>query len=367
MAFVPKYAFLVNWIKDQILHGDLHFGDRLYSENELCSIFGISRQTVRQAIGILEQEKVVSRRRGSGTYVTWQKKTTRSGTKKIGVISTYVGEYIFMDILHGIESVLSANGYATQISFTHNRVENERRALRSMLDNDVDGIIVEPTKSGLPNPNIRIYDEFRARNIPVLFFNAKYPGLDFPVVCLDDVVAGEMATSFLIGKGHKKIAGVFQCDDIQGLLRYQGYIQALEKNGIEINSHRIFWFATEDIDDIATYPDRIMKRIKDCSAVCCYNDQIAVKVIKILEQHGISVPDNISVTGIDNSNLAELSVPPLTSVYNPVSLLGETAAKNLLALIEDPSFDAEVLFRPVIVERSSVSDYADTVVLSKSI
>lgn len=361
MAFVPKYAFLVNWIKDQILHGDLHFGDRLYSENELCSIFGISRQTVRQAIGILEQEKVVSRRRGSGTYVTWQKKTTRSGTKKIGVISTYVGEYIFMDILHGIESVLSANGYATQISFTHNQVENERRALRSMLDSDVDGIIVEPTKSGLPNPNLSMYDEFRSRNIPVLFFNAKYPELDFPVVCLDDVAAGEMVTSFLIGKGHTKIAGIFQCDDIQGMLRYEGYIQALEKNNIEINSQRILWFSTEDIDELSLYPERIMKRIKDCSAVCCYNDQIAVKVIKVLEKNDISVPDDISVTGMDNSTLAELCIPPLTSVYNPVSLLGETAAKNLLALIEDSSFNAEVLFRPVIIERSSVAVHTQSV------
>ena len=360
MAFVPKYAFLVNWIKDQILHGDLHFGDRLYSENELCSIFGISRQTVRQAIGILEQEKVVSRRRGSGTYITWQKKAARTGTKKIGVISTYVGEYIFMDILHSVESVLSANGYATQISFTHNQVENERRALRAMLDNDVDGVIVEPTKSGLPNPNLGIYEEFRVRDIPVLFFNAKYPGIDFPVVCLDDVVAGETAASFLISKGHTKIAGVFQCDDIQGMLRYKGYIQALEKNGIEINSHHVFWFATEDIKDISAYPERIINRFKDCSAVCCYNDQIAVKIIKLLEQNGISVPGDISVTGIDNSALAELSVPPLTSVYNPVSLLGETAAKNLLSLIEDPSFDAEVLFRPVIVERASVAAYSGT-------
>lgn len=359
MAFVPKYAFLVNWIKDQIRHGDLNFGDRLYSENELCSIFGISRQTVRQAIGILEQEKVVSRRRGSGTYIIWRKRSSRESTKKIGVVSTYVSEYIFMDILHGIESVLSANGYATQISFTQNRVENERRALRSMLESDVDGVIIEPTKSGLPNPNIRIYDEFRMRNIPVLFFNAKYPDLDFPVVSLDDVAAGETATSFLIGKGHSHIAGIFQCDDIQGMLRYKGYIQALEQNGIEVNSQRILWFSTEDIDDISDYPERIMKRVKNCTAVCCYNDQIAVKTIKVLEQNGLSVPKDVSVVGIDNSTLSELCAPPLTSVYNPVSLLGETAAKNLLALIEDPSFDAEILFNPVIVERSSVRDLGD--------
>ena len=147
MAFVPKYAFLVNWIKDQILHGDLNCGDRLYSENELCSIFDVSRQTVRQAIGILEQEGVVTRRRGSGTYILWRKTHGRTGTKKIGVISTYVGEYIFMDILRAVESVLSGQGYVTQVSFTRNDPENERRALRSMLDSDVDGVIVESNTS----------------------------------------------------------------------------------------------------------------------------------------------------------------------------------------------------------------------------
>lgn len=357
MAFVPKYAFLVNWIKDQILHGDLNCGDRLYSENELCSIFDVSRQTVRQAIGILEQEGVVTRRRGSGTYILWRKTHGRTGTKKIGVISTYVGEYIFMDILRAVESVLSGQGYVTQVSFTRNDPENERRALRSMLDSDVDGVIVEPTKSGLPNPNLDFYTEFRKRGIPVLFFNAKYPELDFPVVSLDDAAAGEIAASFLIGNGHRDIAGIFQCDDIQGKLRYKGYMKALSENGIAINSRRILWYATEDISELTRYPDRILRRLECCSAVCCYNDRIAVSVIDVLKQNGRSVPGDMSVVGIDNSSLADLCSPPLTSVYNPAALLGETAAKNLLAMIENPDFDAQVLFRPVMVERASVSVY----------
>ena len=235
--------------------------------------------------------------------------------------------------------------------------ENERRALRSMLDSDVDGVIVEPTKSGLPNPNLDFYTEFRKRGIPVLFFNAKYPELDFPVVSLDDAAAGEIAASFLIGNGHRDIAGIFQCDDIQGKLRYKGYMKALSENGIAINSRRILWYATEDISELTRYPDRILRRLEGCSAVCCYNDRIAVSVIDVLKQNGRSVPGDMSVVGIDNSSLADLCSPPLTSVYNPAALLGETAAKNLLAMIENPDFDAQVLFRPVMVERASVSVY----------
>ena len=82
-----------------------------------------------------------------------------------------------------------------------------------------------------------------------------------------------------------------------------------------------------------------------------------MSVIDVLKQNGRSVPGDMSVVGIDNSSLADLCSPPLTSVYNPAALLGETAAKNLLAMIENPDFDAQVLFRPVMVERASVSVY----------
>ena len=67
----PKYAYLVNWIKQEIKGNQLVAGERFYSETELAEKFQMSRQTVRQAVGILEQAGYLERRRGSGTYVSY--------------------------------------------------------------------------------------------------------------------------------------------------------------------------------------------------------------------------------------------------------------------------------------------------------
>jgi len=353
---LPKYMALVGWVKDQIIGNHLPYGEKFYSENEIGEMFGVSRQTVRQAIGILEQEGFVERRRGSGTYVVYGSRKSRQPTMNIGVISTYLDSYIFPAIIKGIDLVLAGQGYTMQLVLTHNKVENETRALTTMLEKDVDGIIVEPTKSGLPNPNTALYGEIRARKIPLLFFNAYYPGMDFPHVSLNDRAAGQMAARCLIRAGHRKIAGMFQSDDLQGHLRYAGYVDALTEAGIEVNSGNILWFVTEDIPYLAEDFHRIERCLRDCTGMVCYNDQIASGIVPELRKNGILIPDMLSVTGIDNAEIAALCEVPLTTVAHPMEKLGETAARNILRLIADPLFDATIEFDPRLVRRSSVRE-----------
>lgn len=351
---LPKYQALVNWIRKQVVENRLKHGEKFYSENELSAMFGISRQTVRQAVGILEQEGFVERRRGSGTYVSYNAPPERRKTMNIGVISTYLDDYIFTSIIRGVETVLTEQGYTMQLMFTHNRVENETRALETMLDKAVDGIIVEPTKSGLPNPNLDLYGRIHEEKIPLVFFNAYYPGVPFPHVCLDDRGAGRMAAETLIEKGHRSIAGIFQSDDRQGHLRYAGYVDALRAGGLELHSEHTLWYTTEDFSYIDEDFQRILRCIQDCTGLVCYNDQLAFRLVGNLRRSGISVPGDLSVVSIDNSDLAAICEVPLTSVVHPMDRLGRRAAENLLRLIADPGFEATTEFAPKLVERASV-------------
>ena len=83
-------------------------------------------------------------------------------------ISTYVDSYIFPPVVRGIERVLSKRGYTTQIAFTGNRVSREQDILNNLIDKDIiDGLIVEPAKSALPNPNLHYYQELKERGIPI--------------------------------------------------------------------------------------------------------------------------------------------------------------------------------------------------------
>lgn len=351
---IPKYQLLVNWVKEKVNQNELLPGDRLKSENELAAEFGMSRQTVRHALGNLEQEGILECRQGSGNYITNVSLNRKNGTKNVVIISTYLNAYIFPNIIEGMEEVLSREEYGVQIAFTHNKVENERNVLNKILaDMSVDGIIVEPTKSGLPNPNIHIYEELIKRRIPTLFFNSYYPGVKLPHVSLNDVSTGYLAAKHLLGLGHKRIGGIFKSDDGQGPRRYQGYQNALMEAGVKVREENIIWIDTEDQRTIIKDDKRILRRLKGCTGCVTYNDTVAFDLETICQKHGIGIPEELSVVSIDNSELAKLCEVPLTSVIHPMNRLGEKAAENLIRLIDNPGFDATYEFEPDIRIRDS--------------
>lgn len=353
----PKYVELVRWLKEQIKSKKLLPGEKLYSENELCEKFDMSRQTVRHALEILENEGVLTRVRGSGTYIKDNRSNNLENRNGIAFITTYVDSYIFPKIMQGIEKKLFEEGYSIQIAFTNNRFDRERTVLKDFLNRDeVAGVLVETTKSNLPNPNLWLYKELIKRKIPVLFINSYFPGIAIPHVSINDKIAGKKATDYLIGKGHKKIGGIFKLDDGQGRDRYSGYLEALEESGLICEDKHVLWLDTEDVNNLTKCRDRIIDRFRECSAICCYNDEIAFSLLDILKKEGINVPEDISLVSIDNSELALLGDVALTSVNHPKEILGEKAAENILSMIRDTTFNGNYEFDVDIVERDSVKN-----------
>ena len=142
-----KYRFLVDTIKEKIKNGEYEPGERMESENTLSDQFGYSRQTVRQALSVLEQEGLIERRRGSGTYISSESRRTPRGNS-IAIVTTYISDYIFPTIIRGIEETLTNAGYDLTLNVTNNHVEEEARILQSLISRRVDGVIVEGTKTG---------------------------------------------------------------------------------------------------------------------------------------------------------------------------------------------------------------------------
>ncbi|MBQ7981345.1 MAG: substrate-binding domain-containing protein, partial [Oscillospiraceae bacterium] len=247
------------------------------------------------------------------------------------------------------------NGYSMQLSITHHKIYEEAKAIRTMLSQGVSGLIVEPSKSAMSDSRKELFDEIRERNIPLVFFNAKYPWSDFPCVAMDDRAAGKRVTDYLFEQGHKQLAGIFALDDNQGHDRFYGYMHSCAENGISAESS-VLWYSTEERDELFSLSEkRIMKLIDGVTAVVCYNDKLAVDLLKFCREKGIRVPEDISIVGIDNSKLATLCDVGLTTVQHPQQLLGETAAEKLLELMNNPKADFDdVKFTPELVVRNSV-------------
>ncbi|WP_313351536.1 GntR family transcriptional regulator, partial [Exiguobacterium sp.] len=175
MAQRTKYSIVKDHILDWIKDGTVRPGEKIPPESELVQSFKVSRHTIRQAVGELVNEGYLYREQGSGTYCsqvlpTLEAEITERANngKNIGVITTYMSDYIFPSIIRGIESHLASKGYTLTLSCTNNDVDKERQCLEMMLDRQIDGLIVEPTKSSNYNPNIKYYLELEQQNIPYL-------------------------------------------------------------------------------------------------------------------------------------------------------------------------------------------------------
>lgn len=356
-----KYRAIVDWAKKTIEERGLTAGDRFFSEIELCDMHDVSRQTVRQALSMMESEGIIWRKQGSGTFVQTPGRDLSKRSPSVGLISTYFSDYIFPSIVTGIESVLAKNNITMQLATTRNQVAEEARALQTMLAQNVQGLIIEPSKSALPNPNSALFEEIRARNIPLVFFNAKYPNSNFPCVAMDDVAAGHIVTEHLISLGHKKISAIFVFDDMQGHKRYQGFMKSLDENGIPLPEQRVMWFSTQERSSLFTLSvEKILALLKDSTAVVCYNDSLAISLLEFCKQKRINVPGDVSIVGIDDSSQARICEVPLTTVRHPKQQLGERAAEVLLEMIANPSQNKEdILFIPKLIERASTAA-ADT-------
>ncbi|MBO5247124.1 MAG: GntR family transcriptional regulator [Eubacterium sp.] len=351
----PKYMELANWVMEQIREQKLRPGQKLYSEHELQQMFGVSRQTVRKAFAVLEKDGVIHSVRGSGTYVNEDRQTKLAQRMRVSVVTTYVDGYIFPRMIKGIENALIDQGYTLQIAFTNNQSMREQSILEDIINRDeVAGIIIETTKSALPNPNIHLYREILKRKIPILFVNSFYPELPIPHVSLNDYMVGYRLTQYLIKMGHRKIAGIFKLDDLQGRIRYSGYMDAMHDAGLELDERNILWFDTEDVRCFDNLSERLLARVKGCSAMFCYNDRGAYDTLNLLTRAGIRVPEDLSIVGVDDANLATLGEVGITTIPHPMEMLGKKAAENLLQLIRNPLFDANYEFDGEIIERESV-------------
>ncbi len=354
MIYSPKYMNIVEWAVKQIIYGASKPNDKFLSETELGEKFGFSRQTVRRALEVLEQQGYISRIQGSGTYISCRKPhltaMDRQRSMTVGIISTYLDNYIFPSIVRGIEGVLSSSGYAVQLASTNNSVETEARALQLMDERRVDGLIIVPTRSALPCANLDIYNSMLQSGMSMVFIDSFYPELSVPYVTLDDVMAGYEATKYLISMGHRNISGIFSHINKQGHLRYLGYAKALKEHGIPIQEDRVFWYSKETLQQLlhgSEFPDHLLK----CTAALCFNDHMALRLIDYLRENGRNIPEDLSIVGIDNSEPAKIA--SLTSINHPSEELGEAAAKLLLSIINGAE-GKNVLFPPQLEIRGSV-------------
>lgn len=343
----PKYQSIADALRQEIENGQYSNQQLLPTEQLLCRRFQISRQTVRRALSLLESEGLITRRQGSGSRLREHKEPEALLNCSIAVVTTYISDYIFPSILRGTETVLAANSSAPLLFATQNQLSVERKILQTLLTmKELDGVLVEGTKTALPNPNLDLYQKLIDRGVRLVFINGVYPELaHIPSVLADNYGGGRLLTEHLYRHGHQNIAGIFKIDDMQGTLRYAGYAEALRDLGLPFEDEHICWYNTEQRKAFLSeaFVDSILEGFRGCSAIVCYNDEVAVRVVARLQKRGVRVPEEMAVVSFDNSQYSELAPVHLTSLSHGSRNLGELAANLMLRLLRGETCRSETV------------------------
>jgi GntR family transcriptional regulator of arabinose operon len=351
---LPKYSQLRNYLKKQMQQREINYEQQLPSENALAQQFKMSRHTVREALGDLENQGWIRREQGRGTFCIYSEKLSE---KKIAVITTYISDYIFPTLIRGIEEILSCSGYTLILANTSNDKGKEAQCLENLLKQDIAGLIIEPTKSSKENTSLSYFKEFEQRGIPYIFLHALYADLDPAYIIMDDQKGGYMATKYLLQLGHHEIVGIFKTDDLQGLKRQAGFETALIEHKIALKPEFLGNYVTEQL---LSYPYQYAKNLLDKgprpTAIVCYNDQIALKVMEAIRDEGLRIPDDISVIGYDDSSLAIASEVKLTTIKHPKAEMGRQVARFIIDMVEKRVKKPRFIYQPELVIRNSCRD-----------
>ncbi|WP_152391814.1 LacI family DNA-binding transcriptional regulator [Paenibacillus guangzhouensis] len=253
----------------------------------------------------------------------------RNKTDLIGVIVPDLTSSFYSTILSSIEQTAASNGYNLLVCNISEDIEKEMKYLKIFKEMRVEGIIIMHEKI---NEEIRGF--INGLQIPVIFSSVKPMDQSFISVIVDDYTAAYDATRYLIELGHERIAfiGGDMRDITSGQNRYVGYCNALRDHGLKIVHDRIR-FGDYKVQSGYERMGELLRHEQRPTAVFAVSDDMAIGAVNCIIDHGMRVPDDISVMGFDGSQMTELVRPRITSMEQPIHQMGVVTVETLLQLI----------------------------------
>jgi len=342
-------------LKRDILSGR-YAVSRFPSDRVLAVRFAVSRSTIMRVLADLERDGLVSRRQGSGTFVTKSASARKIGLVVPGVACTDFFQPIVSEINQLARRAEYSLLFAEVFSLDRDeRVRQVRELAAEFVKKRVAGVIYEPLAG--PNgveANDHILRVFRKAHIPVVLLDCDIVSFpqrsEYDVVGVNDVEAGAKIASHLLSVGARKIHFLI-CKLCPTTFenRLYGAEAELARAGLCKSGNVLH----AEANDVAALK-RHIRRYGKPDAFVCSNDAIAAEFRKSLEAVGLSVPNDVLLTGFADMPVASLMTPALTTVRQSRDQMGAAAFSRLLQRIADPALEPnEILFPAPLVVRES--------------
>ncbi len=323
---------------------------------DIAKLAKVSPSTVSRAledhprIGV-ETKKRIQELAKQMDYVpsTVAKSLATNKTWTIGMVLATISDPFMGRVVEGVEQAAIEAGFNVFISTSQNDRQREIAAIKMLQKRRVDGIIV--IASHLFDQYPRFYGRSK---VPIVIINEQKPGESMHFVTVDDVHGAQLAVEHLLALGHCRIGYVGVTNRPKSNQhRFKGYQNTLESGGIAVDPALIFTSHTSE--DHAKAGEASLEPLlaAGATAVFCYNDTAAIGLLAACHKRGLSVPDNLSVIGFDDIDMAAYTIPPLTTIRQPRFELGRRAMCMMLALLDGQEPENQVVPGELVVRQTT--------------
>lgn len=316
---------------------------------DIASAVGVSLATVsnvlndRPNVGRINRQKVLRAAKRLGYRPNRAAQAMRSGrARALGLVLPDLTNPFFPELAQAVENTARNLGLLVCLIDSQGRVEGEADGFALLMQHAVDGIIWCPLGPRLPA-------HLKKVACPVVVIDRPRPG--YPVVHSNYKMGGVLLADYAARMGHKRVALLSGPQNLASARqRREGFVNALPRD-IEI-----VWEVCVGFDGVLTSDALVaLRHRRGATLIVAGNDLIAISAIRFLAERGVSVPDDVSITGFDNISWADIVRPRLTTIAQPVTTIGAKAVE----LMQERLLGAKIatrrtIFDVALVERDSV-------------
>ena len=354
-----KHQQIFDYLHRSMLDGSLRHGERIPSENQLARRFGAARATVSKALRELEHLGLLTRRRGSGSFVRAPKTATNT---TVGLLVPGLGEgEIFEPICSALAACARAEGWQLvwgqcHATEPHAKCEQAEQLCQQYIEQGLDGVFCAPIElaPGMEDANSRIARRLADSNLAVVLLDSDiqpFPSHGpFDLVGIDNRRVGYVLAEHLLEQGCQRIEFVCQPQSAQTVdARIAGYQEAMTAHQVKTRAN---WIRRGEPDDDQFIGKLLSSSLAD--AFICGNDYTAAQLMASLMKRGVRIPEDVCVVGVDDLKFASLLSVPLTTIHQPCEAIGRAAVETMQQRIQHPNRPArDVLVDFQLVVRKS--------------
>ena len=354
---------------EKIKSGELQPGEKILSERKLAISYGISYMTVRRAIDALVKEGYVSREPHRGLFVSKKFRsisTVRNRT--IAFVASELSGEVMSSLLCSIEQRARQYGYFVIVCNSVLDVTIERAALENIRHTNISGVIIHPINS-IVNKAAAL--SLVNSGIPVVAIDDVYTDVGIDSVTCDNVDIAYKAVSHLIRNGHTNIAHItvsmenFRHNRV-AQKRMEGFRNAMREHDLPILPGNITYLPWEytslpinEIDmNMIGYEQtlELLRRDNPPTAIFALFDEMAPGIYRAAAETGVRIPEDLSVIGVNNTDICDRLAPGLTTMAQPFKVIGLRAV-DLLVMRSSEQTSGEIAdeLQGTLVQRGSVS------------